>query len=53
MTSKERVIKALEFKEPDRVPCWLGASPEFIHLAIRELQMQDEEELLQRFGDDF
>jgi len=53
MNSKERVLTTFQYKEPDRVPCWLGASPEFIHLALSELQLQDEEELLQRFRDDF
>ncbi len=53
MTSKERVLATFEFREPDRVPCWLGASPEFIDNAIKELGLSDEEELLQLFGDDF
>ena len=53
MTSKERVQAAFDFREPDRVPCWLGASPEFIHKAIFELKLNNEEDLLQLFGDDF
>ena len=53
MTSKERVLTTFEFREPDRVPCWLGASPEFIDNAIKELGVNNEEELLQVFGDDF
>lgn len=53
MTSKERVLKTFSFGEPDRVPTWLGASPEFINKAIIELNLQTEEELLQLFGDDF
>ena len=53
MTSKERVQAAFDFKEADRVPCWLGASPEFIDKAISELKLQNEEELRQLFGDDF
>ena len=53
MTSKERVLTTFEFREPDRVPCWLGASPEFIDNAIKELGLNNEEELLQVFGDDF
>ena len=53
MTSKERVLATFEFREPDRVPCWLGASPEFISKAIVELSLKNEEELLQVFGDDF
>ena len=53
MTSKERVQAAFDFKESDRVPCWLGASPEFLDRAIARLQLIDEEELRQVFGDDF
>ena len=53
MTSKERVLATFEFMEPDRVPSWLGASPEFISKAINELGLKDEEELLQVLGDDF
>ena len=53
MTSKERVLATFDFKEPDRVPTWLGASPEFIHKAVAELGLDNEEELRQLFGDDF
>jgi hypothetical protein len=53
LTSRERVLTTFEFREPDRVPTWLGASPEFINKAITELNLQTEEELLQLFGDDF
>jgi hypothetical protein len=53
LTSKERVLTTFDFAEPDRVPTWLGASPEFIHKAIAELGLNNEEELRQRFGDDF
>ncbi len=53
MSSKERVLAAFEFMEPDRVPCWLGASPEFIGKAIDKFNLHNEEELLQLFGDDF
>ena len=53
MTSKERVLTTFEFREPDRVPCWLGASPEFIDNAIKELGLNNEEELLHVLGDDF
>jgi len=52
MTSKQRVLTAFEHKEPDRVPCWCGSSPEFWDKAKRELSL-DDEGLLQRFGDDF
>ncbi len=53
MTSKERVLTTFEFGEPDRVPSWLGASPEFINKAINKFNLHNEEELLQLFGDDF
>jgi uroporphyrinogen-III decarboxylase len=53
LTSKERVLTTFEFREPDRVPTWLGASPEFLDKAIKELHLEDEEELLRLFGDDF
>lgn len=53
LTSKERVLTTFNLGEPDRVPTWLGASPEFIDKAIIELNLQTEEELLQLFGDDF
>ena len=29
MTSRERVLTSLSHHEPDRVPCWLGTSPEW------------------------
>ncbi len=53
MTSKERVLTTFNFGEPDRVPTWLGASPEFINKAIIELNLQTEEELRKFLGDDF
>jgi uroporphyrinogen-III decarboxylase len=52
MTSRERVLTAFEHKEPDRVPAWCGASPEFWENAKRTLSL-DDEGLRQRFGDDF
>jgi len=53
MTSKERVLTTFEFREPDRVPCWLGASTEFIDLAVRDLGLKNEEDLRRLLGDDF
>lgn len=53
MTSRERVLTAFAHKEPDRVPVWCGASPEFIAKALRQLQLNNSEELLDRLGDDF
>ena len=52
MTSRERVLTAFEHDEPDRVPCWCGASVEFWKKAKRKLQL-DDEGLRVRFRDDF
>ena len=52
MTSKERVMTTFNHKEPDRVPMWCGASPEFWEKAKRELKL-DDEALRLRFHDDF
>ncbi len=52
MTSRERVLAAFRHEEPDRVPCWCGASTEFWEKAKGELGLGDEE-LRLRFGDDF
>src|ERR1035438_2511957 len=52
MTPREKVLAAFEHVEPDRVPAWCGASPEFWEKAKRAL-MLDDEGLRQRLGDDF
>ena len=52
MTSRQRVLTAFEHAEPDRVPCWCGASVEFWEKAKRELKL-DDESLRMRLGDDF
>ena len=52
MTSRERVLCAFAHEQPDRVPCWCGASVEFWDKAKHELQL-DDEGLSARFGDDF
>jgi uroporphyrinogen decarboxylase len=52
MTSKERVQRAFSFKESDKVPAWFGSSPEFMQIAMKALQT-DEEGVRRRFGDDF
>ena len=52
MISRERVLTAFEHEEPDRVPCWCGASDEFWEKAKRHLKL-DDEGLRMRFGDDF
>ena len=53
MNSRERVLTAFAYREPDRVPCWCGASPEFWTKAKRELRIADDEALRVRLGDDF
>ena len=53
MTSRERVLAAFNHTEPDRVPAWLGASPEFRELARQHLGLPDDESLSVRLGDDF
>ena len=45
MTSRERVLAAFAQQEPDRVPAWMGASPEFRELARRHLGLPDDEAL--------
>jgi uroporphyrinogen decarboxylase len=53
MTSRERVLTTFDFEEPDRVPCWLGASPEFREMAQNHLRLPDDESLSVYLGDDF
>ena len=53
MTSRERVLTAFAHAEPDIVPRWCGASPEFIAKAKQQLNIADTEQLFVRFGDDF
>lgn len=52
MTSLERVLAAFRYEEPDIVPRWCGASPEFWDKAKNALNLNDES-LRVRFGDDF
>lgn len=52
MNSRQRVLTTFEHEEPDRVPCWCGASEEFWAKAKRELGL-DDEGLRVRLGDDF
>jgi len=52
MNSRERVLTAFNHEEPDCVPKWCGASPEFWDKAKLELSL-DDEGLRLRFGDDF
>lgn len=53
MTSKERVLAAFEHAEPDCVPAWLGASPEFRQMARNALALPSDESLSLYLGDDF
>lgn len=53
MTSRDRVLTAFAHEEPDRVPAWCGASPEFLDKAKQELGIGETEALFVRFGDDF
>jgi uroporphyrinogen-III decarboxylase len=53
MSSRQRVATAFEHREPDHVPCWLGASPEFKALACDYLSLPDDESLAIYIGDDF
>ena len=52
MNSRERVLAVFDHQEPDRVPCWCGASVEFWEKAKKELNL-DDEDLKLRFRDDF
>jgi len=52
MNSRERVLCAFNHEQPDRVPCWCGASLEFWDKAKQQLGL-DDEPLRQRMGDDF
>lgn len=47
------MLTTFNYQEPDRVPAWLGASPEFINKAIGRFNLESEEELRILFGDDF
>ncbi len=53
MTSRQRVLTTLEHREPDHVPAWMGASPEFKALARDYLGLPDDESLAIYLGDDF
>ncbi|MCX7006794.1 MAG: hypothetical protein NTY53_06035 [Kiritimatiellaeota bacterium] len=53
MTSRERVLAAFAHVEPDLVPRWCGASPEFLAKAKQHLKLPDVESFFVRIGDDF
>ena len=52
LSPRERVLTAFAHREPDRVPCWCGASTRFWEKAKRALGL-DDEGLRRRLGDDF
>ena len=52
MVSRERVQRAFNFKESDKIPAWCGASPEFMMKSMQALNT-DEEGVRRRFVDDF
>jgi len=53
MTSRERVLATFAHEEPDRVPVWCGASPEFWAKLKKFTGLTDDEALRVRLGDDF
>ena len=53
MNSRERVLAAFAHTEPDRVPRWCGASPEFLTKAKKQLDLPNDESFFVRIGDDF
>jgi len=54
MTSRERVLAAFAHREPDHVPAWCGASPEFRRMIRGRLALgEDDEALCRHLGDDF
>ncbi len=53
MNSKERVLKAFDHIEPDRVPLWYGASTGLTNKLIKKCGVSNEEELMQRLHIDF
>ncbi len=53
LSSRDRVLTAFGHREPDRVPCWLGASPEWRAIACDYLSLPDDEALSVYLGDDF
>ncbi|HOI45123.1 MAG TPA: hypothetical protein PLX50_05890 [Candidatus Aminicenantes bacterium] len=44
MTSRERVLTAFAHREADRVPRWMGASPEFREIAGKALGLAGDED---------
>jgi uroporphyrinogen decarboxylase len=46
-------MTAFDYEEPDHVPAWMGASPEFRALIQEHLGLDDDESLSVHIGDDF
>ena len=53
MKSRERVFTACAHKNPDRIPLWCGASPEFIAKALNHCDLKHDEDFFKHIGDDF
>jgi uroporphyrinogen decarboxylase len=53
MDSRQRVLLALEHKEPDRVPIDYWATSEVNAMLLKRYSMSSQEELLKHFGSDF
>jgi len=53
VTSRERVLAVFAGEVPDRVPCWLGASPEWKTMAKARAGLATDEDLEIFVGDDF
>ncbi len=53
MDSRERVLLALEHKEPDRVPIDYWATSEVNAMLLKRYSLSSQEELLKHFGSDF
>ena len=45
MRHRERVLAALAHEEPDRVPLWLGSSPEFWEKLKKHVGIDDDEQV--------
>ncbi|MCX5642043.1 MAG: hypothetical protein NTY10_02200 [Candidatus Omnitrophica bacterium] len=53
MNCRERVLASFKHIEPESVPAWLGASPEFRETAKIYLGLEKDEDLSVRLGDHF
>lgn len=53
MTPRETVLAAFAHRPTPKLAKWLGASSEFMALAMKALDLPDEEALRLRLGDDF